>query len=365
MDKPLMFIRACDSMFCMRSVAGVLLLVASAVSIAQDKRPVTVEVARLERVPLIESVSAVGELRANEAIVVRPEIDGRIAELRFEEGATVAKGEVLVRLDDTVQRAELAEAQARLELSLRTYERAEVTNKRGHTSEQQLDEVRSQVRVNQAEVELAKARLQKTVVVAPFAGIVGLRSVSPGSYVEAGDAIAGLESIDPLKVDFQVSERYLRAVRAGGSIEIRLDAFPQHVRQGTIYAIDSHIDRQNRSVSVRARLPNPDGQLRPGLFARVRLIVEQRPNAILVPEEAVIPKGARRYVYRVIDGEARMTEITLGLRQTGAVEIISGLEAGDVVITAGQAKVRDGTKVEVLREDAPGTAASAAGDPGS
>jgi membrane fusion protein (multidrug efflux system) len=97
----------------------------------------------------------------------------------------------------------------------------------------------------------------------------------------------------------------------------------------------------------------------------VRLIVEQRPNAILVPEEAVIPKGARRYVYRVIDGEARMTEITLGLRQTGAVEIISGLEAGDVVITAGQAKVRDGTKVEVLREDAPGTAASAAGDPGS
>ena len=116
---------------------------------------------------------------------------------------------------------------------------------------------------------------------------------------------------------------------------------------------------------MRALLPNPDGQLRAGLFARVRLIVEQRPNAILVPEETIIPKGARRYVYRVIDGEARLTEVTLGLRQTGAVEIISGLDAGDVVITAGQAKVRDGAKVEVLPNDAPGTAASAAGEPDS
>ena len=357
-----MLLRTSAFVSCTGSLAGVLLLAASAVSVAQDKLPIAVEVARLERAPLIESVSAVGELRANEAIVVRPEIDGRIAELHFEEGATVAKGDVLVRLDSTVQRAELSEAEARLELSQRTYERAEATHKRGHTSEQHLDEARSLVRVTQAEVELAKARLQKTVIVAPFAGIVGLRSVSPGSYVEAGDAIAGLESIDPLKVDFQISERYLRAIHTGGVIEVQLDAFPQNAHRGTIYAIDSHIDRQNRSVSVRARLPNPDGQLRPGLFARVRLIIEQRPDAILVPEEAVIPKGARRYVYRVINGEARLTEVTLGLRQTGSVEIISGLEAGDVVITAGQAKVREGTKVEILREQPPRTVGSKAGD---
>ena len=342
---------------CAPLIGGMLLLAASAACAAQGKPPVLVEVVRLERAPLIESVSAVGELRANEAIVVRPEIDGRIAELRFDEGATVASGDVLVRLDDTVQRAELAEARARLELSQRTYERARATHRRGHTSEQTLDEALGQVRVNQAEVELAKARVQKTVITAPFAGIVGLRSVSPGGYVEAGDVIAGLASIDPLKVDFQVSERYLRAIRTGGAIEVRLDAFPQDLHRGTIYAIDSHIDRQNRSVSVRARLPNPDGQLRPGLFARIRLIIEQRPDAILVPEEALIPKGSRRYVYRVVDGTARLTEVTLGLRQTGAVEITSGVDAGDVVITAGQAKVREGAKVEVLGSDK----ASAAG----
>ena len=297
--------------------------------------------------------------------MIRPEIDGRIVELPFDEGAAVAKGDVLVRLDDTVQRAELAEARARLELSQRTWERAKATARRGHTSEQSLDEALGQVRVNRAEVELARARVEKTVISAPFDGIVGLRSVSPGGYVEAGDPIAGLDSIDPLKVDFQVSERFLRAIRTGGTIEVRLDAFPRDVHRGTIYAIDSHIDRQNRSVSVRARLPNPQGQLRAGLFARIRLIVEQRADAIMVPEEALIPKGARRYVYRVVDGQARLTEVRLGLRQTGRVEIIEGLAAGDVVITAGQAKVREGARVEVLGRSGTSTAGGDTANAGS
>lgn len=315
---------------------------------AKAKPPVIVEAIQLNLEPLVESVSAVGELRSNESIIIRPEVGGRINEIRFEEGATVAAGDVLVRFDDTVQRAELAQAQAHLQLSERTYARARSTFERGHTSEQILDEALGQVQINKAAAQLANARLRKMTISAPFSGIVGLRRVSLGGYLQPGDEIADLESIDPLKVDFQVSERYVRIIRKGGSVQVRLDAFPHRTLDATIYAIDSHVDTRDRSIAVRARLPNPDGQLRAGLFARIRLIVEDRPNSIVVPEESLIPRGSRRFVYRVIDGRATLTEVVLGLRRTGSVEIVSGLSAGDTIITAGQAKVREGGEVQIV-----------------
>lgn len=249
----------------------------------KSKAPVIVEAIQIKLEPLVESVSAVGELRSNESITIRPEVGGRISEIRFDEGAAVAAGDVLVRLDDTVQRAELAKAKAHYELSQRTYDRARPTFARGHTSEQTLDEALGQVQVNKAALELTNARLQKMTISAPFSGIVGLRRVSVGGYLEPGDEIADLHSVDPLKVDFQVSERYVRVIRNGGTAQVRLDAFPQRVLNATIYAIDSHVDARNRSIAMRARLPNPDGQLRAGLFARIRLIVEDRPDSILVP----------------------------------------------------------------------------------
>ena len=258
-----------------------------------------VEAVTLAHRALVEDVSAVGELRSSESVVVRPEVDGRISEIRFTEGTPIEEGALLLRLDDSVPRAELAEARARLDLTRRTYKRARATQSRGHTSEQALDEASAHVRASEAAVALVEARLHKTAILAPFSGIVGLRNVSVGSYVEAGDDITVLEKIDPLKIDFQVPERYLRAVRVGGLVEVHVDAFPAQAYQGSIYAIDPQVDRDNRSISVRARLANPDRVLRSGLFARIRLIIDRRSDAIMVPEEALIPRGARRYVYRV------------------------------------------------------------------
>ena len=334
---------------------------ALAQSKAKAKAPVIVEAIQLTLEPLVEAVSAVGELRSNESITIRPEVGGRIDEIRFDEGAVVAAGDVLVRLDDTVQRAELAQAQAHLQLSERTYARARSTFDRGHTSEQILDEALGQVQINKAAAQLANARLRKMTISAPFSGIVGLRRVSLGGYLQPGDEIADLESIDPLKVDFQVSERYVRVIRKGGSVQVRLDAFPQRTLDATIYAIDSHVDTRDRSIAVRALLPNPDRQLRAGLFARIRLIVEDRPNSIIVPEESLIPRGSRRFVYRIIDGRATLTEVALGLRQTGTVEIVSGLSAGETIITAGQAKVRDGAEVQIVPSSIAAPAPAKAG----
>jgi membrane fusion protein (multidrug efflux system) len=313
-------------------------------ALAQESRPaVPVESVVVAPTRLVESVSAVGSLLSNESVVVRPEIDGRITEIGFEEGQPVTRGQVLIRLDPSIFRAELDQAEARRELSRRTYERAKALFEKGHSTGQSLDESLAQMRA-----ELARTRLEKTTITAPFAGLVGLREVSVGDYVRAGEAIVNLESVDPLKLDFALPERYLRVIKEGQAVEVELDAFPDESYVGTVYALDPLIEPGGRSVSVRATLPNIQGHLRPGLFARVRLIVDERQLALVVPEEAVIPKGNSRYVYRIIDGTAVLTEVKLGLRQTGRVEVVDGLAVGDEIVVAGHAKIRDGSAVRVL-----------------
>ncbi|MBL27400.1 MAG: efflux transporter periplasmic adaptor subunit [Rhodospirillaceae bacterium] len=316
--------------------------------LAQEGRPaVQVEAQAIEPVPLVEAVSAIGTLNSNEAVVVRPEIDGRIVEIAFEEGEPVAKGDVLVKLDSEIYRTQLAEAQARAELSARNYERAKALFDKGHGSAQTLDEAQAQRRADQAAVAVANAWLGKTTIAAPFDGIVGLRHVSVGDYVRAGEDIVNLENINPLKVDFSLPERYLRVVSEGRTVDLELDAFPGEHYSGTVYAINPKIDPGGRSVAVRATLDNSEGRLRPGLFARVKLIVDQRQTALVVPEEAIVPRGDERFVFVVRDGTAHMTKVELGLRQTGRVEVVDGLTAGDIVVTAGHAKIRDGSAVDI------------------
>ncbi|MCB9928275.1 MAG: efflux RND transporter periplasmic adaptor subunit [Alphaproteobacteria bacterium] len=312
------------------------------------KRLVAVEAVTLQPQVVVESVSSVGDLASEASVIVRPEIAGRVTEIGYVEGARVEAGAVLVRLDDAIYRGELDQAKARRDLSARNYERAKALNQRGHSSEQALDIAREEVRVNEASVELAEARLQKTIITAPFAGEVGLSAISVGDYIKAGDDIVNLEQIVPLKVDFRLPERYLRLVAVGRPVDITLDAFPGKSYLGEVYAIDPRIRANDRSIGVRARLPNAEGRLRPGLFARVRMIVDRRDQALVVPEEALVPRGDHRFVFRIIDGKAVLTEVKIGLRETGKVEIVEGLQAGDVVITAGQAKVREGSAVRIV-----------------
>jgi membrane fusion protein (multidrug efflux system) len=306
---------------------------------------VPVETAKVQVGPIQRRLTAVGSLRSNESVIVRPEVAGRIAEIRFDEGQRVAHGQPLVVLDDSIYRAELEEAQASLELSQANYDRALDLLKRGAGTTKARDETLAELRQDEAALTLAKARLDKTMIRAPFDGVAGLRKVSAGDFVDVGQDMVNLEQIDPLKTDFRVAEVYLGAVRSGQRIEVGVDAFAGETFAGEVYAIDPLIDESGRSVVLRARLPNPDGRLRPGLFARVTLVLNERNDAIQVPEQALVPQGQDQFVFRVVDGKAALTKVTAGIRRDGMVEITDGLGPGDEVVTAGQLKIRDGAPV--------------------
>lgn len=308
--------------------------------------PVEAVTARNER--LERSILAVGTLRSNQSIVVRPEVAGRIARIHFEEGQRVDAGAPIVTLDDTIARAELAQARASLALSRANYERANELLQRGAGTVRARDEALAKLRNDEAALALSQARFEKTAIVAPFSGIAGLRKVDVGDFIAIGQDIANLEDIDPMKVDFRVPEVYLGAVRAGQRIAVSADAWPDRSFDGELFAIDPLIDDRGRSIVIRARLSNPDGLLRPGLFVRVRLILTVQENALLIPEEALVPIGNAQFVFVVKDGRAVNAKVEIGARQRGDVHIVSGLQPGDVVVTAGQIKLQPGTPVTLI-----------------
>ncbi len=311
-------------------------------------KAVTVEAAEVTVDTVVEDIRAVGTLQPNEAVIVSPEIPGRIARIGFGEGDEVAEGAVLVELDDTILRAELTKAQSDLTLAEANRGRAETLGRQGTGTLRARDEAIAAHRAALAEVALAEARLGKTRIAAPFSGIVGLRTVSAGAYVTPGDRLVALADIDPIKVDFRVPELVLSSLRAGQPIQLTVDAVPGRSFGGAVYAIDPVVDPNGRAVRLRAQVPNPERILFPGLFARLQIVVERRENALLVPESAVFAEGSQRYVFRVEAGRALRTAVGLGQRRPGLVEIREGLQPGAVVITAGHQKVRDGGPVEVV-----------------
>lgn len=309
--------------------------------------PVSVEAVQVSAGTISDEITAVGTLSSNESVVIRPEIAGRISTIRMEEGRAVASGTDLITIDDALYRAELAEARAKVNLAESNYRRAVELYERRAASASQRDEALARLEIDRATLDLAQVRLEKTRILAPFAGILGLRKVSVGSYVVPGQDLVNLESINPLKVDFRIPERSLSSLRSGQRIRVRVDAFPGEEFPGEIYALDPLVDPQGRSVALRARIRNDDQKLRPGLFARVRVIVEERADALLVPEQALVPRGEERFVFRVVDGKAVLTRVDIGKRMDGNVEITAGVASGDLVVTAGQMKLRDGSPVKV------------------
>jgi membrane fusion protein (multidrug efflux system) len=308
--------------------------------------PVEAEPVKVARIA--DEILAVGSLKSNESVLLRPEVAGRIAEIGFTEGTPVKAGAVLVQLDDSIPRAELAQAEANLALAQANAARAQELYARGAGSAANRDQATAALRTGQASVDLARARVEKYRLVAPFDGIVGLRRTSPGEFVNVGQEIVNLESIDPIKLEFRVPEVALPSLRVGQRIAVRVDAYPDRSFDGEVYAIDPAADATGRSIAIRARLPNREGLLRPGLFARVVLTVREEPQAVLVPEAAVVPFGGRILVMKVVEGRAQPVPVTLGLRRDGMVQVTSGLAAGDVVITAGQMKAQPGAAVAVI-----------------
>jgi membrane fusion protein (multidrug efflux system) len=334
---------------------------------AAAPRATAVEVAKVEVMPLQDDAQAVGTLRSRQSVMLRPEVAGRIRALGFADGAGVRRGQMLVQLDDTLQQAEVSQAQAQLSIARANTRRNQELVAQGFVAQRVLEESAANQQVAEAQLALAQARLGRMRIVAPFDGTVGLRTVNPGDYVKDGADLVNLEDLSTMLVDFRLPERYQTRLKPGQSVELQLDALPGRTFRARVRALDPLLDASGRSVAVRAELPNADGALlRPGMFARATTVFGVNETAMVVPEAAIVPQGGRQYVIRVVEPSAvpgtataalgpdvktvsLRQEVRLGVRRGGKVEVSGGLREGQTVVVAGQQRLqRDGTPVRVV-----------------
>ncbi len=315
---------------------------------AQEGFALPVEVANVTRTVFERRIETVGTLRADEAVVLRPELGGRVQEILFDDGQSVEAGTRLLVLDAAIHRAELDDAKARSILARSEFRRNEDIAKKGLGSTQELDRARAELLRAQAGEKLARVRLKKMTLHAPFAGVLGLRKVSPGDFLQPGDAVVELVALQRLKLDFQVPERHAARISVDQKVRIKVDAWPQQQFEGELYAISPKANESGRSLVLRARLDNPELKLRPGMFARISLYTTTGDSTLTVPEQAIMPEGEQRFVYKLSNGKAVKTAVTTGRRENSQVEILDGLNEQDQVVTGGQIKLQDGSDVQPL-----------------
>jgi membrane fusion protein, multidrug efflux system len=379
---------------------------------AGPQRPAGVEVGRVERITLQDDAQSVGSLRSRQSVMLRPEVAGRVRELNFADGARVRKGQRLVQLDDTLQRAEVRQAQAQVSIAQANFKRNQELVAQNFVAQRVLDESAANLQVAQAQQALADARLARMAILAPFDGTVGLRIANLGDYVKDGADLVNLEDTSSMLVDFRLPERYERKLKPQQVVELALDAFPGRSFKARVVAIDPLLDANGRSVGIRAELPNTAGAaaptasatttsapaksapaasaaknakpagasssagpLRPGMFARVTAVFGVNTAALVVPEEAIVPQGGKQFVIKVVPPSDVPTasnlaadtkwvslrqEVKLGVRRQGKVEVLEGLTEGQTVVVAGQQRLqRDGTPLRIVELGRPAAAASA------
>ncbi len=316
--------------------------------------PVPVEVFEVRSSTVQEDLSAVGSLRSNESVMLRPEVAGRISKIGFRDGQVVKRGQLIVALDASVNQAEVAQARAEFDLAQSNLKRVEDLASKNFVSSSAKDQAASSVQVSEAKLKLAEARLAKMDILAPFDGMVGIRNVSVGDYVKDGTDLVNIEEIRTLKADFRIPERYFTLLRVGQKAEVTADAVPGEKFAATLDAINPRVDASGRSLELRALLGNANARLRPGMFVRVRLILGERQNALVVPEEAIVPAGTEFFVFKLAGDKAQRVAVKTGVRRDGQVEIVQGLSVGDRVVTSGQQRLgRDGQTVRVSTADKP------------
>jgi membrane fusion protein, multidrug efflux system len=312
-----------------------------------SEHPIPVEAVLVTVGSMTEGIEAVGTLQAIASIVIRPEMAGVIRRIHFMDGQFVERGVPLIELDQEELQAQVHQAAAQERIAHVTYERLKRLSTQQTTivPAQQVDEARLALQAAAANSVLYATRLKKAILRAPFSGTVGLRRVSVGDYVQPGHDMVNLEDLETLHVDFKVPEVWLSKLAAGQQLGVTTDAFPGVVFEGHVTAIDPRMDSVNRTVAVRAAVPNPERRLRPGLFATVDVTVDQNRQALLIPEEAVLAQRDRTKVFRIEDGTLRSAEVTIGQHQAGMVHVRSGLKEGDRIVRTGIHKLHDGMRV--------------------
>ncbi len=304
---------------------------------------VTLAAVRAERVS--QKLEALGNARANESVDISSKTSNIVTAVTFRDGERVKRSQVLVQLDDAQARADVAAAQAAVTESESLYNRSRELLNTQALSKSSFDQLVATLAANRARLGAAQARLADTVIRAPFSGRVGLRRVSVGTLISPGDVITTLDDTSVIKLDFSVPENFLASIREGLSIRATAPAFPGRSFAGSVASIDSRVDMNTRSVTVRALLTNEDGALKPGMFLNVTLANDER-EALVIPEEALTPEAERQYVFVVADGKVSRREVRIGVRRPGSVEVLAGLTAGERVIVEGTQKVRDGASVQ-------------------
>ena len=307
-----------------------------------------VTAAEAKRQSIAETLAVVGTLVANEFVEVKSETDGTVAEILFNEGQPVKKGDLLLRLDESKFTASLAEAEANLKLSATTFERSKQLFREKLISQQEYDQAASLFQVNEATVALRKRLLQDTRIVVPLSGIAGARNISPGQVINKNTTLTWVVDLEIVKAEFTVPERFLGEIKQGQLVELSVAAYPKQKFTGEIYFIAPQVDPATRTILVKARIPNADYKLKPGMFANFDLTLTLRADSIVVPESAVMAMGDRTSVYVIgPDNTAQLRPVKVGLRTANQVEIISGVERGEKVVTEGIQKVRPGGAVKI------------------
>ncbi len=324
--------------------------------------PMPVDVAIAARDTVIDEIVATGGIEADQAIELRPEVDGRIVRIFVREGTEVRRGQALFKIDDAELRAQVARLEAQRDLARQALVRTRALFEQDAASQAELETAEAQARTAEADLALQQLRFERTVVRAPFGGVMGSRQVSLGDYVTPATPLVSLQTVDPQRASFEVPERYAGDLALGQRVTFEVASVPGRTFVGEVDFVDPRVELPGRTIRVKAHVPNPDRSLRSGMFIEVRLATEVRPDAVIVPEQAIVQLERGTFVWVIgSGGQALRREIELGVRRPGWAEILSGVEAGETVIIAGMERLFEGASVFPRQPVDAG--ASAAGDP--
>jgi membrane fusion protein, multidrug efflux system len=317
--------------------------------------PMPIEVAVALRDTVVDAIQATGQIEALQSVDLRPSVEGRIVEILVREGQEVSDSTPLFRVDDAELKAQVDRAAAERDLARQALERTRQLIAQNASSAADMERAEATARGSQAALDLLRIRLERTVVRAPFAGVAGQRYVSLGDYVTSTTRLVAVQTLNPQHAVFQVPERYAERVRPGQRVSFHVAALPGRTFSGEVAFVDPVVQLPARTILIKAVVPNPRRELASGMFIEARLATDVRPNAVVVPEDAVLPLQGATFVWVVKDGKADRRQVTLGVRQAGWAEVRGGVEAGDQVVVGGIERLFPGAAVmaKVVERGAP------------
>ncbi len=305
--------------------------------------PVEVAVARSDTV--VDAILATGQIEALQSIELRPEVDGRLVRILVREGSEVSRGTPLFKVDDAELKAQVTRLEAERDLAQQALVRTRELLQQSASSEADLEQAEASARSTQAQLELQQLRLARTLVRAPFSGLVGARFVSVGDYVTSATPLVTLQTVDPQRAVFQVPERYAQRLQVGQEVTFQVAALPETRFSGVVDFVDPVVELPARTITVKAEVPNPSRDLKAGMFIEARLATDVRIDAVVIPEDAILPLQGATFVWVIQDGSATRRQVELGVRMPGYVEIEAGVEAGEQVVVGGLEQLSEGTSV--------------------